>query len=79
MSVSAQITVLSSPETLPLSAEAQAALGLHAGSRISVTIEQGRVILQPLEEDDLDQLAGSLSSSPGMTEELQQDRRLEKW
>jgi hypothetical protein len=79
MPMSAQIAILDSPETLPLSAEAQSALGLHAGSRISVTIEQGRVILQPLEEDDLDQLAGSLSSSPGMAEELQQDRRQEKW
>jgi len=68
--MSAQIATLASPETLPLSAEAQAALGLHAGSRISVTIEEGRVILQPLEEDDLDQLAGSLSSTPGMAEEL---------
>jgi hypothetical protein len=77
--MSAQIAILDSPETLPLSAEAQSALGLRAGSRISVTIEQGRVILQPLEEDDLDQLAGSLSSSPGMAEELQQDRRREKW
>jgi hypothetical protein len=77
--MSAEIAVLASPEVLPLSAEAQSALGLHAGSRISVTIEQGRVTLQPLEEDDLEQLAGSLSSSPGMAEELQQDRRLEKW
>ncbi len=77
--MSSQIAVLASPESLPLTVEAQAALGLHAGSRIAVTIEQGRVILQPLEEDDLEQLAGSLSSSPGMADELQQDRRQEKW
>jgi len=77
--MSAHIAILATPETLPLSAEAQSALGVHAGSRIAVTIEQGRVTLQPLEEDDLEQLAGSLSSSPSMADELQQDRRQEKW
>jgi hypothetical protein len=77
--MSAHIAILATPETLPLSAEAQSALGVHAGSRIAVTIEQGRVTLQPLEEDDLEQLAGSLPSSPSMADELQQERRQEKW
>jgi bifunctional DNA-binding transcriptional regulator/antitoxin component of YhaV-PrlF toxin-antitoxin module len=75
--MTAQIATLTSPETMPLSPEAQSALGLRAGSRIAVTIEQGRVILQPLEEDDLDQLAGSLSSTPSMADELQQERAQE--
>jgi hypothetical protein len=69
--MTAQIATLTSPESLPLSPEAQSALGLHAGSRIAVTIEQGRVILQPLEEDDLNQ------SAPGIAEQLQQDRARE--
>jgi len=77
--MSAHIAILASPENLPLSAEAQSALGVRAGSRIAVTIEQGRVVLQPLEEDDLEQLAGSLASSISMSDELQQDRRQEKW
>lgn len=71
--MSAQIAILTSPEILHLSVEAQAALGLHAGSRISITIEEGRVTLQPVEEDDLDRLAGSLSSTPRMAEELRED------
>jgi hypothetical protein len=77
--MSSQIAILDSPDRLILSEEAQAALGLRAGSRVSVTIEEGRVILQALEEDDLNQLAGSLSSTPGMAEELRQDRRREPW
>jgi hypothetical protein len=79
--MTAQIATLTSPETLPLSPEAQSALGLRAGSRIAVTIEQGRVTLQPLEledeEEDLDRLAGSLSSSPSMADELQKERAQE--
>jgi hypothetical protein len=39
MDMSAHIATLASPEILPLSAEAQSALGVHAGSRIAVTIE----------------------------------------
>jgi len=75
--MNSQIAILTSPETLPLSREAQDALGLRAGSRVTVTIEEGRVTLQPLEEDDLDQLAGSLSSSPSMADELHADRERE--
>ena len=77
--MSAQIAIVESPDTLRLSQEAQSALRLRAGSRISMTIEEGRVILEPLDEDDLNQLAGSLSSSASMADELQQDRRQEKW
>jgi bifunctional DNA-binding transcriptional regulator/antitoxin component of YhaV-PrlF toxin-antitoxin module len=72
--MTAQIAILTSPETLPLSPEAQSALGLRAGSRLAVTIEEGRVILQPLEHDPLDQLAGSLTSSPSMADELLAER-----
>jgi hypothetical protein len=77
--MAAQIAIIESPDTLRLSEEAQAALRLHPGSRITVTVEEARVTLQPVEEDDLDDLAGSLASSPGMAEELQADRRREKW
>jgi hypothetical protein len=74
--MSAQIAIVESPDTLRLSREAQTALGIRAGSRISMTIEQGRVILEPLEEDDLN-LAGSLSSSASMADELLADRKRE--
>jgi hypothetical protein len=77
--MAAQIAIIDSPDTLRLSEEAQAALRLHPGSRISITIEEGKVTLQPAEEDDLDDLAGSLASSHSMADELQADRRLDKW
>jgi virulence-associated protein VagC len=74
-----QITIVDSPDTLHLSREAQAALRLRPGSRLSITIEDDCVILQPVEEDDLDALAGSLASSTSMADELQSERRSDEW
>ncbi len=75
--MNAQIAILESPDTLRLSQEAQSALGIRAGSRISMTIEEGRVILEPFEEDDLKQFAGSLSSPASIADELTEDRKRE--
>jgi hypothetical protein len=77
--MAAQITVVDSPDVLRLSHEAQTALRLHPGARLSVIIQDDCVILQPVEEDDLEALAGSLASSPSMADELQSERRSEKW
>ena len=52
--MAAQIAILDSPDTLHLPAEAQAALRLHAGSRIAITIEENRVVLQPADEPPID-------------------------
>jgi virulence-associated protein VagC len=64
---------------LHLSEEAQAALRLQPGSRLSIIIQDDCVILQPVEEDDLEALAGSLASSTSMADELQAERRSDKW
>jgi hypothetical protein len=52
--MAAQIAIIDSPDTLRLSEEAQAALRLHPGSRISVTIEEGKVTLEPAGTNQLD-------------------------
>ncbi len=67
--MSAHIAILDSPGTLRLSEEAQAALHLHAGSRIAVTIEEGKVTLQPAEEDDLVGNPPSPQTAAGSIEE----------
>ena len=109
-----QIVTLESPRAVPIPAEAASALGLHAGSRLVLTLKDGGILLQPLLADDLDQLCGIFSpsadrvehspvgrslSSPnretcdddikalrgilasekGMVEELQEERRQDKW
>ena len=49
--MAARFAVLEYPDTLHLPEEAQAALRLHPGSRIAITIEEGRVVLQTAEEE----------------------------
>ena len=69
--MSAQIATVESPDTLRLSQEAQSALRLRAGSRIAVTIEQDKVTLEPLLEDD------SNCTCPATTEQPFEDRKRE--
>jgi hypothetical protein len=69
--MSAQIATVESPDTLRLSQEAQSALRLQVGSRIAVTIEQDKVTLEPLQEDD------SNCAFPAAADEPSEDRKRE--
>ena len=84
--MAAQIAVVDSPDTLHLSEEAQAALRLRPGARVAVTIEEDRVILEPVaqqrvetESAELDELYGAFSSTPGLAEDLREWRSQDKW
>ena len=85
--MAAQIAIVDSPDTLHLSEEAQAALRLQPGSRIAVTIEEGKVTLEPAEKkvtqppmlDGLDRLFGIFSSTPGLEDDLKEWRSQDKW
>lgn len=56
-----------------------AAFALHPGSRLAVSIRPGWILLQPLLADNLDDLCGIFSSETDLVEELQQERRQDKW
>ena len=73
-----QIVTVNSNGTLSLSPEMQNSLGAHAGSRLSVSIEEGRNTLQPIGTDLVKQLKGIFRSNPGMTEDLIEARRAEE-
>ncbi len=74
-----QIAILSPNGTLPLPPETQASLGLHAGSRLVISIENGRIVLEPLQTDDLRELRGMFSSTPGLEDDLRKWRDKDKW
>ncbi len=74
-----QIAILNSNGSFPLPQEAQSSLGLHAGSRLAVSIEDGRIVLQPVPADDLDELCGIFSSTPGLADDLKEWRGQDKW
>jgi len=75
--MSSQIAILDSPDRLILSQEAQTALGLHAGSRIQVIIEQGKVTLQPVEQEVQRRGTEEVSSSSSAGEEIIHRRKQE--
>jgi hypothetical protein len=48
--MSSQIATVTSPETLSLSEDAQTALGLHIGSRFAITLSEGRITFEPINQ-----------------------------
>ena len=75
----ARFASLTSDGLLALPADAQSALGLHPGSRLAITFEADRIILQPVDSDELDELCGILAGGPDLVEELQRERRKDNW
>ena len=51
--------------------------GIKKGTRISITEEKGRIVLEPITPDFIHSLMGSLKGS-GALEELMADRRRER-
>lgn len=74
-----QITTMSTKGQLVIPAEMRALLGLQPGDRIALTLEDSRIILQPVNDKFVDQLRGMFSGKPSMADELQQERRQDKW
>jgi len=74
-----QITTVSTKGQLVIPAEMRAQLGLHAGSRVALKLDKERIILQPVTAQFVDDTAGMLSDEPSLVDELQQERRDEKW
>lgn len=74
-----QITTMSTKGQLVIPAEMRALLGLQPGDRIALTLEDSRIILQPVNDKFVDQLRGMFAGKPSMADELQQERRQDKW
>lgn len=74
-----QITTVSTKGQLVIPAEMRTLLGIHPGSRIALTLEQERIVLQPVTDQLVDDTAGMLRGGPLLADELQQERRKEKW
>ena len=53
-------------------------LGIKAGTRLAVTREEGRLVLQPVTDDFIDSVMGSCKGEDSLVEVLQRERRIEK-
>jgi AbrB family looped-hinge helix DNA binding protein len=74
-----QITTVSTKGQLVIPAEIRTSLGIHPGTRIAVTVEGKNIVLRPVSEQLVDELHGILAGGPSLADELQQERRAEKW
>lgn len=70
---------LSSKGQLVLPAEIRATLGIAPGTRIAITVDKKRIILEPISDQLVDETKGMLAGGPSLSEELQAERRADKW
>ena len=78
-----RITTVSTEGQLVIPAEMREALGIEPGSRIALTLQDARIILEPVSEKLVDETRGLLSGGPSLSKLLQEERRKEnkkvKW
>lgn len=75
-----QITSVSTKGQFVIPSEMRASLGIKPGTRIAVTQEQSRIILEPVSESLVDETRGLFSGKPSLSKELKrQRRRKDKW
>ena len=78
-----RITTVSTKGQLVIPAEMRESLGIEPGSRIALTLQDARIILEPVSEKLVDETRGLLSGGPSLSKLLQQERRKEnkkvKW
>ncbi len=75
-----QITSVSTKGQFVIPSEMRAALGIKPGTRIAVTQEESRIVLEPVTEELVDKTRGFFSGKPSLSEELKRERRRkERW
>jgi len=55
--------------------EIRASLGIAPGTRIAVTQDGSRIVLEPVSEELVDKTRGLFSGKPSLSEELKRQRR----
>ena len=73
------ITKIETDGSLLLPPEMKAALGLHPGSELEVTLDDRHLTLQPLEVDPIEELCGYFGPGPSLEDDLKDWRSPEKW
>jgi AbrB family looped-hinge helix DNA binding protein len=73
-----QITTVSTKGQFVIPSEMRASLGIRPGTRISVTQDGSRIVLEPVTEELVDKTRGMLSGGTSLSEELKRERRRAK-
>jgi len=70
-----QMLTVSTKGQLVIPADVRAELGIQPGSRIALTVEDTRIILQPVNQRLVEKLRGRFAGGPSLADELQRQRR----
>ena len=80
VSMTRQITSVSTKGQFVIPAEMREALGIRPGMRIAVTQEGSRIILEPVSGALVDRTRGMFSGKPSLSDELKRQRsQRDKW
>jgi AbrB family looped-hinge helix DNA binding protein len=77
-----QITSVSTKGQFVIPVEMRTSLGIRPGTRISVTQDGSRIVLEPVSEDLVDKTRGIFRGKPSLSLELKrqrQRRQKDKW
>lgn len=68
------IVKLSSKYQIAIPKSVRSKLGMHPGQRLSLTEDQGRVVLIPVPDDPIEYLFGAAKGEPSMVQGLLEER-----
>jgi AbrB family looped-hinge helix DNA binding protein len=75
-----QITTVSTKGQMVIPSEMRASLGIKPGTRIAITQDGPRIVLEPISEELVDKTRGMFSGKPSLSEELKRQRqRKDRW
>lgn len=75
-----QITTVSTKGQFVIPSEMRVSLGIGPGTRIAVTQDGSRIVLEPVSEKLVDKTRGLFSDKASLSEELKrQRRRKDRW
>lgn len=70
-----RITTVSTKGQFVIPSEIRASLGIEPGTRIAVTQDGSRIVLEPVSEELVDMTRGLFSGKSSLSEELKRERR----
>ena len=74
-----QITTVSTKGQFVIPAEMRESLGIRPGTRIAISLQGSRLILEPVSEKLVDETRGMLAGGPSLTQLLKKERGKDKW
>jgi AbrB family looped-hinge helix DNA binding protein len=75
-----QITTVSTKGQFVIPSEMRASLGIKPGTRVAVTLDGPRIVLEPVTEELVDKTRGMLKGKARLAEQLRRKwRREDRW